>query len=72
MITDTGVAVPEDMAAALEADQEALEVFRGLRPGDQREFVTWLGRHGTTSRADRLAEITGRIRNFHHRENPPE
>ena len=57
MITDKGVAVPEDMAKVLESDAAALSAFEAMRPGDQREYVDWIGaatgaaeRGGTSSR----------------------
>jgi uncharacterized protein YdeI (YjbR/CyaY-like superfamily) len=58
MITDRGVAVPEDMAAALESDPAAMAAFAAMRSTRQREFVDWVGRssHADT-RAERLAEL---------------
>ena len=53
MITDTGTAVPEDMAAALSQDQEALRMFQSLRPDDQREYVNWLAKPGAQTRDER-------------------
>ena len=70
MITTTGVAVPDDMAAALEKDPEALRRFSALRPNDQRDFVDWLGKAGAGSRGDRLAEVAGHVRAFEHRRLP--
>ncbi|WP_420121150.1 YdeI/OmpD-associated family protein [Nakamurella sp.] len=60
MITDKGVAVPEDMAQALAADQGALEAFQALRPDDQRVYVKWIGAgdgaDGRRARLDGLGE----------------
>jgi uncharacterized protein YdeI (YjbR/CyaY-like superfamily) len=39
MITQNGIAVPEDMATALSADAEGLKAFEALRPDDQRVYV---------------------------------
>ena len=39
MITDKGVAVPDDMATVLDADQGALAAFQSLRPDDQQVYV---------------------------------
>lgn len=63
MITDNGVAVPQDMEDALAADQEAQSVFAGLRHDDQLAYVNWLAKPGAQSRAERLAEIAGHVRN---------
>ena len=42
MITDKGVAVPDDMAGALQADEAGLTAFEALRPDDQRIYVEWV------------------------------
>lgn len=70
MITKAGIAVPEDMAAALHSDAAALTAFDALRPDDQREFVNWLARPGAHSRLERLAELPARIANHKHRAAP--
>lgn len=58
MITDQGVAVPEDMAAALQADPPAMAAFAAMRPTRQREFVDWVGKAtDSEARAERLAEL---------------
>ena len=67
MITPTGIAVPEDMAAALAADPEAMAAFENLWPGDQLEYVHWLGKPGQQTRTQRLAEIAGHVRKHQHR-----
>ncbi len=66
MITDAGVAVPEDMAKALEADPQAANEFAAMRPGDQRKFVDWLGKPGQQSRSERLAELVDHIHQHVH------
>ncbi|MTD16259.1 hypothetical protein GIS00_20170 [Nakamurella sp. YIM 132087] len=68
MITTTGVAVPEDMAAALSADPEALTAFEAMRPAEQREYVDWLAQRDNRDRAQRLTELAGHVRN--HRSRP--
>jgi uncharacterized protein YdeI (YjbR/CyaY-like superfamily) len=67
MITSTGVAVPEDMAVALEKDPAALAAFEALWPSDQLEFVNWLAKPGAQTRTERLGEIAGHVRNHKHR-----
>lgn len=67
MITTTGIAVPEDMAAALAEDPEALAVFETLWPSDQLDYVHWLGKPGQQSRAQRLAEVAGHVRSHRRR-----
>lgn len=62
MITTAGIAVPEDMAASLAADPEALAAFENLWPSDQLEYVHWLGKPGQQTRAERLAELAGHVR----------
>jgi uncharacterized protein YdeI (YjbR/CyaY-like superfamily) len=66
MITDAGVAVPEDMATALAGDRAAADAFAALRPGEQREFVDWLGKPGQ-GRQERLGELAGHVRSFRSR-----
>ena len=63
MITDAKVAVPEDMAAVLAEDPDALQAFEMLRPAEQREFVDWLAKPGKQTRQQRLAELPGHVRN---------
>ena len=57
MITDKGVAVPDDMAAALEDDAEALQAFGRLQSSDQRVYVDWV--RASTSSAERVERLTG-------------
>jgi uncharacterized protein YdeI (YjbR/CyaY-like superfamily) len=67
MISDKGVAVPEDMAEALESDQ-ALEAFQSLRPDDQRVYVTWIGSaHGADARRERLAGLGEHVKAYQRR-----
>ena len=63
MITDTGVAVPQDMVDALSADPEAQSVFGALRHDDQLAYVNWLAKPGAQTRAERLAEVAVHVRN---------
>ncbi len=72
MITTTGIAVPEDMAAALATDPGALSIFEGLRADDQREYVNWLAKPGATTRGERLAELAEHVRKHKHRASPVE
>lgn len=67
MITEKGVAVPDDMATALQDDEQALSAFQALRPDDQRVYVDWIGKAGA-ARADRLAELPAHVRDYHRRE----
>ena len=67
MITTTGVAVPEDMAAELAKDPQALAAFEALWPSDQLEFVNWLAKPGEQTRSERLTEIATHVRNHKHR-----
>lgn len=57
MITDKGVAVPDDMAAALEDDAEALKAFGLLQSSDQRVYVDWV--RASTDSAERVERLTG-------------
>lgn len=62
MITDQGVAVPEDMAAALQAEPSAMTAFAAMRPTRQREFVDWVGKSvDSDARAERLAELSRHV-----------
>ncbi|SDP21662.1 Bacteriocin-protection, YdeI or OmpD-Associated [Nakamurella panacisegetis] len=67
MITATGVAVPDDMAAELSKDPATLAAFEALWPSDQLEFVNWLAKPGAQTRSERLAEISEHVRNHKHR-----
>lgn len=68
MITDQGVAVPDDMATALQDDQEALAAFQALRPDDQRVYVDWIGKARPAERAERLGELAQHVRTYRRRE----
>ena len=70
MITTAGIAVPEDMAAALDEDPEARSTFESLRGEDQRAYVNWLAKPGATTRRERLAELAGHVRNHKIRATP--
>lgn len=63
MITDNGVAVPQDMVDALAADPEAETVFAGLRHDEQLAYVNWLAKPGAQTRGQRLAEVAAHVRN---------
>lgn len=62
MITDNGVAVPQDMVDALAADPEAESAFAGLRRDDQLAYVNWLAKPGAQTRSQRLAEVAAHVR----------
>lgn len=68
MITDKGVAVPDDMAATLESDQEAMSAFAALRPDDQRIYVDWITKARSEDRRQRLGELADHVRAYHRRE----
>ena len=62
MITDQGVAVPDDMAAALAANPAALTAFTAMRPARQREYVHWVGKAaGADERSSRLGELAAHV-----------
>lgn len=62
MITDQGVAVPDDMADALASDPAAMGAFAAMRPSRQREFVDWVGKSADADvRAERLAEVARHV-----------
>lgn len=63
MITDNGVAVPQDMEDALAADPAAESTFAQLRHDDQLAYVNWLAKPGSQTRAERLAEVAAHVRN---------
>ncbi len=68
MITDKGVAIPDDMADALQANAEALTAFQALRPDDQRVYVDWIGRAGGAGeRSSRLADLGEHVRKYERR-----
>ena len=68
MITNKGVAVPDDMAAVLESDASVLDAFQALRPDDQRVYVNWVGAgHGADGRKERLAGLGEHVKAYHRR-----
>jgi uncharacterized protein YdeI (YjbR/CyaY-like superfamily) len=68
MISDKGVAVPDDMANVLESDQGALAAFQSLRPDDQRVYVNWVGAgQGADGRQERLAGLGAHVKAFQRR-----
>jgi uncharacterized protein YdeI (YjbR/CyaY-like superfamily) len=65
MKTGKGVEAPEDLAAALAGDAEALRVFERMRPSCQREYVQWVTDAKTDpARTRRLAGALTRIRDY--------
>lgn len=60
MITNKGVAVPEDMAEALAAEPVALAAFHSLRAAGQREFVDWVARSGSGPHRTERLSVLGR------------
>jgi uncharacterized protein YdeI (YjbR/CyaY-like superfamily) len=68
MITAKGVAVPDDMAAALEADDGAVAAFEALRPDDQKVYVDWITKSGgAQERAERLDGLGAHVRAYQRR-----
>ncbi len=74
MITDKGVAVPDDMAAVLQAIAEALTAFDAASADDQRVYVDWVraqparrnGRSGSPGSASTCVPTSvGRPRTIH-------
>lgn len=62
MITEQGVAVPDDMAQALRREPEAMAAFAAMRPARQREYVDWVGRSGNPEgRSDRLGALASHV-----------
>lgn len=68
MITARGVAVPDDMAAVLQADDAALAAFEALRPDDQRVYVDWVTKSGgKEQRAERLSGLAEHVQAYQRR-----
>jgi uncharacterized protein YdeI (YjbR/CyaY-like superfamily) len=67
MISTKGVAVPDDMASALNADTDVLSAFEALRPDDQRVYVDWIGKARGEERSSRLAGLAEHIHNYQRR-----
>ena len=63
--TEKGVDVPDDLAAALTGDAEALRTFERMRPSCQREYVQWVTEaKKEATRTRRLAGALVRIRDY--------
>ena len=68
MITARGVAVPDDMAAVLQADNAALSAFEALRPDDQRVYVDWVTKSGgAAQRVERLSGLAEHVQAYQRR-----
>jgi uncharacterized protein YdeI (YjbR/CyaY-like superfamily) len=68
MITDKGVAVPDDMAGALQADEAGLTAFEALRPDDQRIYVEWVKTSANPAeRSERLSGLAEHVRAYQRR-----
>lgn len=68
MITDKGVAVPDDMAQVLSEDAGGLQAFQALRPDDQRVYVDWITKTtGKDQRAERLRGLNEHVRAYQRR-----
>jgi uncharacterized protein YdeI (YjbR/CyaY-like superfamily) len=72
MITAAGIAVPEDMAAALADNPSALSTFQSLGSEDQRGYVNWLAKPGATTRRERLEQMADHVLNHKRRAAPVE
>ena len=65
MKTEKGVEVPDDLAAALAGDAEALRIFERMRPSCQRQYVQWVTQaKKDATRTRRLAGALTRIRDY--------
>lgn len=68
MITDKGVAVPDDMAQVLTADADGQRAFEALRPDDQRVYVAWITKSASKDqRTERLQGLTEHVRAYQRR-----
>lgn len=68
MITDKGVAVPDDMAGILRDDAEGLAAFEALRPADQRVYVDWVkAAANSQERSERLSGLGEHVRAYQRR-----
>ena len=60
---DRSVAAPDDLAAALAAEEGAAEAYRRLAPSHQKEYVRWITEaKRPDTRARRVAQAVERIR----------
>jgi uncharacterized protein YdeI (YjbR/CyaY-like superfamily) len=62
MVTKKGIAVPPELADALQAQPQLLAVFERMRPSCQREYADWIseGRKSET-RAARVDKTLAQI-----------
>jgi uncharacterized protein YdeI (YjbR/CyaY-like superfamily) len=68
MITDKGVAVPDDMAGVLREDEAGLAAFEALRPDDQRVYVEWVKAAANAGeRSERLSGLGEHVRAYQRR-----
>lgn len=68
MITDKGVAVPDDMAGVLQEDAAGLTAFEALRPDDQRVYVEWVKASASADeRSERLSGLGEHVRAYQRR-----
>jgi uncharacterized protein YdeI (YjbR/CyaY-like superfamily) len=68
MITDKGVAVPDDMAGVLQKDAEGLAAFEALRPSDQRVYVDWVKAAANAGeRSERLSDLARHVQAYQRR-----
>ena len=66
MISDNGVAIPDDMATVLDDDGAALTAFQALRPDDQLKWVRWVTADGRAAdRTERLGQLASHVQQFH-------
>ena len=63
--TEKGTDMPDDLAAVLAGDAEALRVFERMSPSCQREYVQWVTEaKKDATRTRRLAGALTRIRDY--------
>jgi len=61
--SERSVPVPDDLAAALEAEPKAAAAFAGLAPSHRKEYVRWIVEaKREATRSDRVAKTVERLR----------
>ncbi len=68
LVTRKGVAVPAELAQALQGDPQSLAAFEALRPSCQREYATWVEEaKRPETRAKRVARVLEMTLDWKHR-----
>jgi uncharacterized protein YdeI (YjbR/CyaY-like superfamily) len=62
MQSQKGIALPDDFAESLQAQQELLAIFERMRPSCQRDYVDWINQvDESQARSHRIIRVLAKV-----------